>query len=127
MKNTSLAHKIFFSKISLLIELAVLVLLAATFFNGVTRQQAVTDEIKQLQTELSQLKRQESDLAYRKLVSSSAGFVEVKAKQKLNLQKPGEKIVVFTQANNLADPNGQQATTNPLSHIRQWFNYFFGQ
>jgi cell division protein FtsB len=125
----SLWQKLFFSKIALAIELILLVVLGISFIQSLTTQRDISKEIAALQQEFTELTEQQDILKSKQFLASSDAFVEVQAKEKLNLRKEGEEVIV------LVDPEvstEEIAIPQPIDDIptisgaRKWWLYFFG-
>ncbi len=123
-QQPSFVSAIFFSKIALLIEGAVFVILAIAFGKSIMTKQSIQSEINKAREEIASLNQQEQTLSYQKLISSSSSFSEIQAKQKLNLQRPGEQVVVFQT---VKTPQETQPNQTSSSHLKQWILYFFGK
>ena len=96
------------------------------------RKKQVQGEIDSLQSEIGKVNQQNSDL--KNLVSylNTPAFQEKEARDKLNLQKQDEKMIVLqkdAQAANTVTPagnNAQNSTNNEnLPNWKKWLQYFF--
>jgi cell division protein FtsB len=86
-----------------------------------------------LETEISDLKQQVTSLEGRNNQLSdligyfqSSEYREKEARSKLNLQRPGEHVVVIPQAESRVESAVAETTEEEPSNIVKWWNYFFG-
>jgi len=86
---------------------------------GETRQ-AITS----LQSEIGQLEDQNMELASMIKYLRSNEFVEREAREKLSMQKEGEKVVIIPQTQGIVAGINTQADENTSNYIR-WWRYFF--
>lgn len=125
----SLWQKLFFSKIALAVELILLVVLGISFIQSLTTQRDISREIAALQEDFTELTEQQDILKSKQFMASSDAFVEVQAKEKLNLRKEGEEVIVLVDPDEsieeVAVPQPPDETPT-ISGARRWWLYFFG-
>jgi cell division protein FtsB len=122
--------KVFYSRwfLAVLFVLCFLVLFA--YARAYYADYQVEQEIKRLEAETKALQAKKLEtLELLKQVQSTA-FVEEQARQNLNLEKPGENMVIISRTNKT--PRGQTAETvvqdeePQRSNVAEWWRYFFG-
>lgn len=121
--------RIFFSKIFILIEIICLILAGVFLFKILDKKQQRTAEMNKLEEQLLILKNQNSDFLTKLQEIQTDSYIELEAKKRLNLKKPGEKVVVFVKKT--ADSQPLSETKNTQNNIEQsnlklWWRYFFG-
>jgi cell division protein FtsB len=96
------------------------------------RKKQVLGEIKQLQDEAARIEKENSDIKEKLAYFDSRDFREKEAKDKLNLQDPGENLLIIKPspskeaalgtAENKTEP---QEDILQVSNPQKWLNYFF--
>ena len=95
----------------------------------------VARELDDLKSEIAKLESKQTQLSSLSQYFQSESFIEKEARQKLNLQKPGEEVVflVSGEEGNTIPGLSTQESTQQLDLIPQkptnpekWFTYFFG-
>jgi hypothetical protein len=106
------------------------------FISKELKQKAEVDQqIQALQTQADQIKKENMQLQERIAYLGSQNYQKLEAKTNLDLQDPGEKVVVITpgpvQAQNTLNNVSAPATAEPapeqIHNWRKWWNYFFGK
>lgn len=128
--------KIFRSKIFLVISIVVLFFVSVSFGKEVYRKYQIQKEINLMEEEVSSLESKNHDLGKMLEYFKSDAFLETEARKKLNLQKPEEKVVIFTEEVNkesvemvaiqeeaISANNNEEVVE--LSNSEKWWNYFF--
>lgn len=108
--------------VSFLIALALLVSLA----QEMNRRIQVQREVDRLQQEVQDMEKNIVELENLNTYFNTDAYQERLAREKLNYQLPGEKVVLIPQGNDAATP-GEPATT-PERHIstpERWWRAFF--
>lgn len=85
----------------------------------------VDSEIKKLQVKADDLNKNNSELSELVKYFNTNEYSEREAREKLNLKKPGEEVVVLPK-NDSDSGQVASAQTNGFNPIK-WFNYFFKQ
>ena len=113
-------------------KLAMLLFLAIVVGAGFSVASEVSDRY-QLETEISDLKQQVMSLEGRNSQLSdligyfeSPEYREKEARSKLNLQLPGEHVVVIPPAEGRVESAVAEDVTEGPSNIVKWWDYFFG-
>lgn len=83
-----------------------------------------TNQLKEAEQKVSQLEKETETLAKKKEFYQSSSFVEEEARNKLNMAKEGETVVVLPP--NLKEIVGEKENQaqEPLPNWRQWLNLF---
>jgi septal ring factor EnvC (AmiA/AmiB activator) len=112
--------------------LAVLVLIGISLGKEVYRKKQIQKEIEGLQSQISQLGRQNGDMENLISYLSSADFQEKEAREKLNLQKNDEKMIVLRK--DAVEPESQPQNKDAVPQTlpednspnwQKWWKYFF--
>lgn len=112
--------------------LAVLVLIGTSLGKEFYRKRQIQKEIDGLQAQIGQLGQQNGDMQNLISYLSSTDFQEKEAREKLNLQKSDEKMIVLRK--DVAAPNSQpqNIASNPQVPVednsanwQKWWKYFF--
>lgn len=121
-----------FSGIFFLVGLTVLVLIGISLGKETYRKRQIQKEIEGLQTQINQMGQENSNMENLIGYLSSTDFQEKEAREKLNLQKDDEKMIVLRK-----DAVPQQATSPDNSgktdtmpednspNWQKWWKFFF--
>jgi len=97
-----------------------------------SRKKEIQTEIEGLQKEAQKISKENSDFQERIDYFGSQEYIEREAKDKLNLQSPGENVVVIkpSQAKEvLVHSEEQTPKESPIldarPNLRKWWDYFF--
>lgn len=131
-EKTKLSARIF-SGIFFLIGLSVLVYIGISLGKETYRKQQIQKEIDGLQAQIGQLRQENSDMENLTSYLSSREFQEKEAREKLNLQKNDEKMIVLrkevvpqdSQSENDADTPQAPPEDNTPNYLK-WWKHFFG-
>jgi cell division protein FtsB len=134
-KKVSFGNKIFYSKILLVLGVFILIFFSFNLAKEIINRRDLKKEIGSLQGEINNLEGKNKELADLIKYFESIDFVEKEARTKLNLRKPGEKIIIIPDSNSPTSSQIQsQKTLNGLtdqmevyglSNRQKWWNYFF--
>ena len=112
--------------------LAVLVLIGISLGKEVYRKRQIQKEIEGLQSQISQMGQQNGDMENLISYLSSTDFQEKQAREKLNLQKSDEKMIVLRKDVVQPDSQPQNTAVNPQAppednspNWQKWWKYFF--
>jgi cell division protein FtsB len=122
--------------ISLLTSRGVIVveiLLIAFFAVGITkevfRRLALRKEINQLEQHIAELEAQNRSLGDYVASINTESFQEREARKRLNLQRPGESLLILPETRTLsvnsASDSPADSSTRSTSNINRWWKYFF--
>jgi cell division protein FtsB len=88
------------------------------------QKKQVDSEIKRLQTQSEQLNQDNRQLSELIKYLDTPEYKEKEAREKLNLKKPGEEVVVLPEDSSL-EGSVAGADVADQSNPRKWFAYFF--
>ena len=117
--------RFFSSKLVLLVLVILVIFVGYSLFKEKQDQQETVKNIKSLEQEIADLENQSLELAEMIKYLRSEEFVEREARQKLNLQKPGEKVVIVPEEENLMAGVGGDEDMRERRNWELWLNYFF--
>jgi len=86
----------------------------------------VNQEIKNLEKRISELESNNEELIKMEKYFQSEEFLEKEARLKLNLTKPGEKLIIVKGAEEEIEEI-QQEEQKKISNIEKWWKYFFSK
>jgi len=81
-----------------------------------------SDQIRQAEQRVKDLESQQQQLMEKKEYFESAEFVEEEARNKLNMARPGETIVILPPNNGVAADKGELIQ---LPNWKKWWRLFF--
>ena len=122
--NQPKIKKIISARITLLGLFFILVLIVYAIIKNSGREEIVSNNTAKLSQEIQAIEKENRELAELIKYFSSSEFVDKEAREKLNMIKPGEKVVVVPQENNSEDW-GNENEKNNLSNWRLWIKYLF--
>ncbi len=113
------------------LALVVLGLFGYSTSKEMAKKKEVEKEIISLQEQADNIKKENMALSDRISYLSSKDYQEVQAKDKLNLQSPGENVVIITPGS-----SAQSAVSSPVkaekvsstateTNYHKWWDYFF--
>lgn len=113
----------------LFLNMAVFLLLAWALYGEAVRDDSMEVEIKRLQEQSEELATKNSELAELGKRLSDPQMLEKEARLKLNMQKPGEEVVVITGgASSDAEAEALAMNEEPQmtgTNTQKWWRYFF--
>ncbi len=119
--------------VALIVFLALVVL--GIFAYSISKENAqkkqVEQEIATLRQQASSIQKENMALADRISYLSSEEYQKMQAKDKLNLQSPGENVVIIAPRNATSNGSSQGMKTNGNANVdnspnpQKWWNYFF--
>jgi len=122
--NQPKIKKIISSRITSLGLFFILILIIYALIKNSGREEIVSNNTAKLSQEIQAIEKENRELAELIKYFSSSEFVDKEAREKLNMIKPGEKVVVVPQENNSEDW-GNENEKNNLSNWRLWIKYLF--
>lgn len=88
------------------------------------QKKEVDSEVKRLSDKAASLQKDSQELSELIKYLNTPEYQEREAREKLNLKKPGEEVVVLPEH---TDGLVASASTNTESNPKKWFNYFFNK
>jgi len=117
------------SKVLFFISLFILILFSFNLAKELINRKDLQNDIDKLQSEIDGLEGKNKELGNLIEYFKSLDFVENEARTKLNLRKPGEKIIIVPEE---GEAPGIQSNIQKLSlenntaaNPQKWWNYFF--
>lgn len=130
--------RLFIAKPVLILETLVLLFFAFNVGKEMYKRHTIAVQIKQLEEEIGRLDKNKNDLNSLLSYVKTDSFIEKEAREKLNLAKEGESLVLFpdgdvagTQAEKISENTVLESTPIPLtqpktkSNLVKWWQYFF--
>lgn len=132
-EKKNLSAKLFLG-IFFLAGLTVLVLIGVSLGKEAYRKRQIQKEIEGLQSQINQMGQENGDMENLISYLSSTDFQEKEAREKLNLQKSDEKMVVLRKDS--VEAGNQPGNSAGISQVelednspnwKKWWNYFFNE
>lgn len=133
-RRNNFFSKLFHSRWLILLCLLILVFFSVNLFREVINRQDLRKEISKLQQEISDLEGNNQEMSNLIGYFESLDFVEKEARTKLNLKKPGEKVIIVPETTQEISPETLSSAIAPdnllaqaeeLSNPEKWWQYFF--
>jgi len=124
----SVFKRIVNSKVLLLGLLIILVLVGLATYKENKRQQKTVNTLSALEQEVAKLENKNMELSELIQYLKSDDFVDREAREKLNMQQPGEQVVLISRE--VVKEMGQASSANGTgirSNWQLWQEYFFGE
>lgn len=125
-----LSRKFSFVVIVFVAGIALAVFISSSAIREAYRSQSIEKEVEKLKQEAQRIQNENKELSERIAYFQTTDFQEKVAKEKLNLQKPDENVVVVKsntaqeEANtNIENTSGDSEDNTP--NYRKWWNLFF--
>lgn len=87
--------------------------------------QGSQQEIKNLQTQISQLRNKKTELEKKKKYYQSDEFIKKEARENLGLIKSNEKILVLPSITEVKGDQTEDKDLSSLPSYQQWYKLFF--
>lgn len=134
-KNDNVFLRVLSSKPALFLELALLAFFSFNLGKEMLKKNALEKEVLSLQEELSQLDKDKSELSELLNYVQTDAFAELEAREKLNLAKAGENLIVIPSADGGTQAVAGQKEENAASgnsagkknNLVRWWQYFFAE
>ena len=131
MKKEKFMRRFFVSKIFLLISAVIFGFLLFVLSKKILEGREISQEIKTTEEEITRLESKNSELSELFSYLNTNEFLEQEAREKFNLQKEGESVMVVPES--AKKDNGKQIAAasedevGRRSNPSRWWNYFFNQ
>lgn len=113
-------------KLILAVAAVMLVFILVSLAQELNRRWQYQREVAQLRQAVQQAEQQLTELANLNNYFKTEAYQERLAREKLNYQAPGEKVILIPQAEDSVQPvSGRQPAAAP-SIARRWWDAFFG-
>lgn len=121
-----LIHRIMTSRGVLLLEVILIVIILIGITKEVVRRMSLRQEIATLEQQIAELQAQNRSLGEYVASINTDSFREREARKRLNLQRPGETLLIVPEA----DGSSLIASTTPAAtpgttNAQRWWHYFF--
>lgn len=87
----------------------------------------ISQEVKNLEEKIKKLKKDNEEMAKLERYFQSDDFLEKEARLKLNLTKPGEKLIIIKTPEGFKQEQKEQNIAKQISNIQKWWEYLFGR
>lgn len=121
-----MAKKLLYSKTFIIFLVIVLILIVIALGRESYRYFRIGQEIKDLEKRIEDLEASNEELAWMEEYFQSEEFLEKEARLKLNLTKPGEKLIIVKTPERLEGEEQETTVAKEISNIQRWWEYFFG-
>jgi cell division protein FtsB len=112
------------SKFVTILLFPVLVLVMIMTARILSQKREIDSQISKLQSEADKIKSNNNQLSNLIKYLNTPDYKDKEAREKLNLKKDGEFVVVLPDSRSTSGTT--QTTAKPeVSKFKQWFNYFF--
>jgi len=101
------------------------VILIGKFTKDLRRLLSATQQIKKAEERVAKLEEQRKQLSEKYQYYQTPEFIEEEARNKLNMAKPGETIVILPNNLNELLNHRQKFQENSLPNWRKWWKLFF--
>ncbi|MBU1292133.1 septum formation initiator family protein [Patescibacteria group bacterium] len=119
--------KILSSKVFLFVVTLALIAVAVNVGRESYRKYQLTQEINKLKIEIEKIEGKNEQLANLMEYLKKEPYLEKEARLKLNLKKPGEKVIILSDE----EQKEQETVINDISELKEsgnhwkWWEYFF--
>lgn len=113
------------SKIFVIIGVAFAILILVASAREIIRRLQVEKEIEALQKEIELLENKNSELKGLIEYYQTESFAERQAREKLNLQKEGERAVIISENTSEKFALEKEKQIQGKSNLQKWWDYFF--
>jgi cell division protein FtsB len=110
--------------------LILIIFISFSLIKEFLRKLEINREVNELEAEVSLLEERNTKMADLIQYLNSSSWQEKEVKSRLNLQSPGEKVVLIPENNqtNINVPeqleSSRQVTEEKISNPQKWLNYF---
>lgn len=113
------------------VVIAAIAAISHTAYKENRRSVQIDLEIEKLKTEAEKIRQGNENLRDKIAYLETADFEEAVAKEKMNLQKPDEKVVIIKpslsaeDSRPAAEENGEESAPEDPANYIKWWNQFF--
>lgn len=129
MKSFS-SKKIFHSKLFLVIEISILILIFWSLEKEISRERKFRKEISKLREEVLDIEEKNKQYLEEMNYLKSKAFLEKEAREKLFLKKRGEKIIILTDKEKIEEESEEKRNSLPekinsrFENLKKWRSFF---
>ena len=117
----------FSSKFSIIFGVFILVFISVSLAKEIVRRYEVSKEIKELEQEIVTLESRNAELDELIAFFNTEEFLEKEARTRLNLQKPGEQVMIIPDVQMAEEQEEKASLELSLSNPAHWWNHFFAE
>jgi len=121
-KNKSI-KKILSTPIGIIFLLLILIFISYSIWQNTQQKKNIAQRAENLDQEINRLEDENLELTNLIEYFASSEYIEKEAREKLNLAKPGEKVVIVSKEKPLLP--GDKKDFNQEINFKTWWNYFF--
>ena len=129
VKKKKLSFKnILFSKILLYFLIILLIFIITPLFRQVNQRIRFRNELNRTKQQVFELEQQNQEFSQEIQEMQTDFFKEKQARLRFGLQKPGERVIIVVQNDNLESVKQDLKNkyfTKKFFNFKSWFNYFF--
>lgn len=115
------------SKTFIIFLIVILILVVIALGRESYRYFKISQEIKSLERRVEELEKSNEELSKMGEYFQSEEFLEKEARLKLNLARPGEKLIIVKMPEGLEEERQETVIAKEISNIQRWWEYFFGK
>lgn len=128
-EKSNFKFRFFGSPIWLIPGAVILIFISSSYLKAAFQKAAIQKELAILAREKEKLETNNRDLAGLLDYFASESYKEREMRVKLDLQKPGEQVIIISQEGENASPVNLSAgagDNSRFANLKKWWNYFFG-
>ncbi len=119
-------HRALTSRGILLLEGVLIIIIGIGITKEIVRRVSLRNEINTLQKQITSLQAQNKSLGDYVASINTDSFQEREARKRLNLQKPGETLLIVPQdTTHATDVTVATSSSTSTSNPQRWWTYFF--
>lgn len=119
-------HRVLTSRGVLLLEGILIIVILFGITKEIVRRMSLREEIATLEQQIAELQAQNRSLGEYVASINTDSFREREARKRLNLQRPGETLLIVPEANGTSlVTTAATSTTTETSNAQRWWQYFF--
>lgn len=109
-------------------EILLIAFLVVGITKEVVRRLSLREEVATLEKQIAELEAQNRTLGEYVASINTDSFREREARKRLNVQRPGESLLILPETRQLTNADSEaaiQADTGSVSNPQRWWKYFF--
>ena len=120
--------KLIYSKFFIIILVVIFFISLIALGRESYRHFRINQRVENLEGRIVELERDEEEFIKMEEYFQSEEFLEKEARLKLNLIKPGEKLIIIKMPEELEeDKENEEVIAEEVLNVQRWWEYFFGQ
>jgi len=118
--------RLLYSKSFVILLIIIFIISIILFFKETYKSFTISQDIRSLENRIKEIEKSNEKFSQMEQYLQSEDFLQREARLKLNLTKPGEKlIIVKTPEKTLDDNEKQELVEKQKNNIQLWWEYFF--